>query len=231
MLVGTDRAKHRRGRISLDRLQLPHRDVPRNGVPDQEKIGGAAASTEKVLPGGLIGVGNARIPDRRLHVQAGGVNVDRENGAAVLEGRGVGVPDIEAKAGNIADGDWRADEVSGLVKALGPVNKRILKCDDEAAVGKGSHVVRPGTLIEDVDENVALDEAAIGIIDRRADAIDTSVIKPSHDKPAVGQSSNVRVVLIYTITIVSAVYGRHRNDVCPGLRLDRKKDVVIEEGV
>src|SRR5262249_18043195 len=51
MLVVTDRAKYRRRSIRLDRLELPHS----LGVPDQEKIGVAAASTEKVLAGGLIG--------------------------------------------------------------------------------------------------------------------------------------------------------------------------------
>src|SRR5262249_7297437 len=43
MLVGTDRAKHRRGPISLDRLELPHPTL----VPDQEKIGAAVEKVEK----------------------------------------------------------------------------------------------------------------------------------------------------------------------------------------
>src|SRR5262249_24758542 len=101
------------------------------------------------------------------------VYVDRENRAAVAVGRGVGALVKEAKAGKIADGDCRADEVSGLVKALGPLNrsKVIHPCDDEAAVRKGSHVAQQlqALLIEDVDENVARDEVATGIIDRGAD--------------------------------------------------------------
>src|SRR5215475_8482836 len=149
MLVVTDRAKYRRGPISLDRLELPHS----LGVPDQEKIGGAAARTEKVLPGGLIGVGNARIPDRRHHVEVGG----RQNGAAVAVGRGV-----DGSGESSAPDERRADEVSGLVKALGPVNIRsdVPPRDDKAAVRKGRHVadVLPALLIEDVDEDVALDE-------------------------------------------------------------------------
>src|SRR5262245_33553076 len=144
MLVGTDRAKHRRGPVSLDRLKLPHRPgpKPRVEVPDQEKIGGAAASAKKVLPGGLIGVGNARIQDPRLHVEAGGGDVERHNGAAVAVGRGVGVQVWEAKAGKIGERKWGADEVSGLVKALDPLKSRcsIRPCDDEAAVRKGGHV-------------------------------------------------------------------------------------------
>src|SRR5262245_51277014 len=176
MLVGTDRTKHRRGPISFNRLELPHGDAPRKGVPDQEKIAGAAASTEKVLPGGLIGVGNARIQDPRLHVEDGGGDVERQNGAAVAVGRGVGVDVVwEVKAGKSAGGEWRADEVSGLVEALSPLDRPIVirPSDNEPAVRKGSHVAEGlrAVRIEEVDENVALDEGAIGIIDRRADAI------------------------------------------------------------
>src|SRR5262249_41968402 len=161
---------------------------------------------EKVLPGGLISVGNARIQDPRLHVDAVAENVECHNGAAVAVGRG---------AANIAvnaEGEWRADEVSGLVKALGPVNiiKAILPCDNEAAGGKGSHVAVELTalLIEDVDENFALDDGAVGRIARGADALAvriTGLVRPSHDKPAVSQSSNVRDGLICGIT--SADYG------------------------
>src|SRR5262245_57684431 len=236
MLVGTDRAKHRRGPVSLDRLKLPHRPgpKPRVEVPDQEKIGGAAASAKKVLPGGVIGVGNARIQDPRLHVEAGGGDVERHNGAAVAVGRGVGVQVWEAKAGKIGERKWGADEVSSLVKALDPLKSRcsIRPCDDEAAVRKGGHVaeVLGALLIEEVDENVTLHDVAIGIIDRRADgnaaaAHITEIIRPSHDKAAVGQSSNVRVALIKKARIVSADYGRRRNDVVPGVVLDRQKDV------
>src|SRR5262245_31392710 len=109
-----------------------------------------------------------------------------------------------------------------------------MKCDNEAAVRKSSHVaeVLAALLIEDVDENVALHDVAIGIIDRRADASAgaariTGVIRPSHDKPAVGQSSNVRVVLVYIRRIGSADYARRRDDDVPGVVPDRKKDVVI----
>src|SRR5262249_37445657 len=145
-------------------------------------------------------------------------------------GRGVGV--VDANAGKIADGDCGADEVSGLVKALGPlkVSMVISKCDNEAAVRKGSHVaeVLRALLIEDVDENVALHDVATGIIDRRADASAgiTGKIRPSHDKPAVGQSSNVRVVLKCP-TIGSADHARRRNDEVPGVVPDRKEDVVF----
>src|SRR5262249_30046566 len=117
-------------------------------------------------------------------------------------------------------------------KTLCPVNtpiKDVHPSDDEAAVRKGSHVAIAlrADLIEDVDEDVALDDVATGIIDRRADAIAvriTGLIRPSRNKAAVGQSSNVRVALIYT-RIASADYERWRNNIVPGVRLDRKKDV------
>jgi hypothetical protein len=46
-------------------------------------------------------------------------------GAAVAIGRGVGVEVFwEAKAAQIAEGEWRADQVPGLVEALAPLNRR-----------------------------------------------------------------------------------------------------------
>src|SRR5262245_21198051 len=101
---------------------------------DDEQVARAAARTKAVLPSHLIGVSYARIPDRRLHVHAGD-NAGRQNGAAVAVGRGV-----DWTCGMIAEDDRRADEVSGLVKTLGPVNTRIVihPCDDEAAVRKSS---------------------------------------------------------------------------------------------
>src|SRR5262245_60845019 len=175
VLIGTDLAKHHRilhvTIIDLQRLKLPHSI----DVPHQQNIAGAAAGTEKVVPGNLIGVGNARIPDRRLHVLGGGEGerVHRQKDAAVAVGRGVGVDlCIEGEPLNRGPREIRADKVSGLVEALGPLNKIkvILPCDDEASVRKGSHVAGEllALLIEDVDENVALDEAATGIIDSRA---------------------------------------------------------------
>src|SRR5262249_31090162 len=64
---------------------------------------------------------------------------------------------------NRGEAEIRADEVSGLVESLGPLNKPsvILPCDDEAAVRKASHVAEelPARLMEGVDENVALAQA------------------------------------------------------------------------
>src|SRR5262245_42310645 len=166
-------------------------------IGDGEQVGRAAARTDEVLPSHLIGVTCARIPDRRDHVVVEtNVGKARQNGAAVAVGRGV-----DAKAGLTEPLKRRANEVSGRVKALGQhiIPNDVLPRDDEAAVGKGSHVVgciKSAVRIEDVDENVALDEDTSGIIDRRAEteaaAGTTERIRPTYDEPAVGQSSDVR---------------------------------------
>src|SRR5262249_54212481 len=126
----------------------------------------------------------------------------------------------------IAEDERRADEVSGLVKALGPVNIRsdVHPRDDKATVWKGRHVIRTliAGMIEEVDENVGMLEGATGIIDRRADICSGS-IRPSHYEPAVGQSSDVRKDFL----VKSVGNGRRRKDVCPRRRPDRKKDIVI----
>src|SRR5262245_20183734 len=163
-------------------------------VLDYEHVARAAARTNEVVPSHLIGVTYARIPDRRHHVEARGrgENIGRQNGAAVAVGSRIDATDVGQRS-MIQERERRADEVSGFVKALGALNfsGEVIPRDDEAAVGKGSHVVEaliPG-LIEDVDENVAIDEVAIGIIDRctnaRAAAI-TRSIRPTHDESAVG---------------------------------------------
>src|SRR5262245_46873427 len=121
-LIGRDRTKrHPENRHYAIITDYICRDLPPcNAVPDHQNIGRAAGGTDKVIPGHLIGVSNARIPDRRHHIGVpwrGKEIIDRENGAAVAVGRGV-----EAKGGSIAEDERRADEVSGLVKALGLVN-------------------------------------------------------------------------------------------------------------
>jgi hypothetical protein len=141
------------------------------------------------------------------------------NGAAVAVGRGVDV------IGEIIEDNRRADEVSGRVKALGPVNSRRTEVpprDDEAAVGKGRHVLDnlSAGLIEDVDE-IALDEAISGIIDRRADFLITEIV-PTHYEPAVGQSSDVRKELVPRV-IGTTGYAHRANDVPPVAVLIVKK--------
>src|SRR5262245_54293390 len=147
-------------------------------IGDNEQVARAAARSNEVVPSHLIGVSYARIPDRRNHIpfvlRHGKEISDRKNGAPVAVGRGIDVIAV------MTDDDRRADEISGGVKALGPVDIRsiVLPHDDKAAVGKGRYVVNilRISLIEEIDENIALDEAAIGIIDRRADAQAGSVL-------------------------------------------------------
>src|SRR5262245_56242606 len=130
--------------------------------------------------------------------------IDRQNGAAVAEGSSVDVLVVE-EASMIEERERLPDEVSGLVTALGGVNVNVdvNPRDNEAAVGKRSHVAPeliPG-LIEEVDEDVAMDDVATAIIDSctnaKAAAI-TGIFGPSHDESAVGQSSNVREGIVYT---------------------------------